>query len=97
MVSGATNISFSLTNVSLPSHTISVVVSNLYASATNNAILTVQDTTPPVITLVGGNPIYINLDSTFTDPGATANDACAGIENVVVSGSVNPNAVVQTF
>jgi arabinogalactan endo-1,4-beta-galactosidase len=92
-VSGATNSSFTLTNTTLPSHAVSIVVSNLYASATNDAILTVQDTTPPVITLVGGNPIYLNLGSTFTDPGAVANDKCAGSENVVVGGKVNLNSV----
>jgi arabinogalactan endo-1,4-beta-galactosidase len=92
-VSGATNGNFSLTNVSLPNHMISVVVSNLYASVTNSAVLTVQDTTPPVITLNGANPIYTNLGCVFSDPGATANDACAGPVNVVSSGTVNINVV----
>ena len=92
-VFGATNSILLLTNVSLPSHTVAVAVSNLYASATNSAILTVQDTTPPVITLIGGNPIYINLGSTFTDPGATAYDACVGSVPVVASGMVNNNEV----
>jgi arabinogalactan endo-1,4-beta-galactosidase len=92
-VSGATNSSFLLTNVSLPSHTVAVVVSNFYASTTNSAILTVQDTTPPVITLIGGNPIYTNLDNAFTDPGTTAYDACAGSVTVVASGTVNINVV----
>lgn len=93
MISGATNGSFALTNVTLPSHMVSVVVSNLDASATNNAILTVQDTTPPIITLIGGNPIYLNLGIPFTDPGAIASDACAGSVPVVSSGTVNINMV----
>jgi arabinogalactan endo-1,4-beta-galactosidase len=92
-ISGATNSILLLTNVSLPSHTVSVVVSNLYASATNNAILTVQDTTPPVITLMGGNPFYLNLGIPFTDPGAIASDACAGSVPVVSSGTVNINVI----
>ena len=90
-VYGATNSSVSLTNVQLPSHTVSVTVTNLYASATNNAVLTVQDTTPPVITLNGGNPILIGLGGTFTDPGAIAYDTCAGSVPVVASGMVNVN------
>jgi arabinogalactan endo-1,4-beta-galactosidase len=90
---GATNSILLLTNVSLPSHTVFVVVSNLYASATNSAILTVQDTTPPVITLIGGNPFYLNLGIPFTDPGATANDICAGTVPVVSSGTVNINVI----
>lgn len=92
-ISGATNGSFVLTDVSLPSHTVSVVVSNPYAGATNNAILTVQDTTPPVITLMGGNPFYLNLGIPFTDPGAVASDACAGTVAVVSIGTVNINVV----
>jgi len=95
-VSGATNSFFLLTNVSMPSHTVFVTVSNLYASATNSAVLTVQNTTPPVITLNGANPIYANLGSIFTDPGATANDACAGLVPVIASGPVN-TSVVGTY
>jgi arabinogalactan endo-1,4-beta-galactosidase len=91
LVYGATNSSVSLTNMQLASHTVSVVVTNLYASATNNAVLTVQDTTPPVITLNGGNPILIGLGGTFTDPGAIAYDTCAGSVPAVASGMVNVN------
>jgi hypothetical protein len=80
----------------MPSHTVFVTVSNLYASATNSAVLTVQNTTPPVITLNGANPIYANLGSIFTDPGATANDACAGLVPVIASGPVN-TSVVGTY
>ena len=43
-VTGATNTSLSLTNVHLPSHTVAVVVTNPYASATSSVPLTVQDT-----------------------------------------------------
>ena len=32
----------------------------------------VVDTTAPVITLLGDNPMTIEVGSTFTDPGATA-------------------------
>src|ERR1035437_4672969 len=92
-VSGATNTSLSLTNVHLPNHTVTLVITNLYGSATSNALLTVHDTIAPVITLNGSNPIYVELGSTFTDPGATANDTCAGSVSVVVSGSVTTNAV----
>jgi kumamolisin len=90
-VTGATNTGFSLTNLHLP-HTITVTVTNLYASATSNAVVTVLDTLAPVITLNGGNPIYLELGGAFTDPGATANDTCAGVVPVSVSGGVNTNA-----
>ena len=92
-VPGATNASLMLTNLHLPNHAISVIVTNPYGSATNNAVVTVQDTQPPALTLNGGTPIYVELGGAFTDPGATAGDVCAGPVAVVVSGSVNLGAV----
>ncbi len=90
---GATNTSLSLTNIHLPSHTVTVVVTNLYGSATNSAALAVQDTLPPVITLVRTNPFYVELGGVYGDPGATAYDFCAGIVPVTASGAVNTGAV----
>jgi hypothetical protein len=92
-VSNATNTSFSLTNLHLPNHTVSVVVTNLYASLASNAIVTVQDTLPPAITLNGSNPMFVELGGAFSDPGATAVDVCAGPVPVSTSGTVNTNAV----
>ena len=92
-VLNATNTSYSVTNLHLPNHTISVVITNLYGSLTSNAVLTVQDTLAPAITLAGANPFYIELSNAFTDPGATATDACAGAVSVIVSGAVNTNSV----
>ncbi len=92
-VTNATNTTFSLTNLTLPSHTVSVTVTNLYGSVTNTAALTVQDTVAPLVTLVGANPFYVELGNTFTDPGAVAYDTCAGTVAVTVSGLVNTNTV----
>lgn len=92
-LAGATNTSLTLTNVHLPSHIISLVATNLYGSATNSVTLNVQDTQPPGVTLLGSNLVYVELGSAFTDPGATAYDACAGAETVTVLGAVNSNAV----
>jgi Pro-kumamolisin, activation domain/Domain of unknown function (DUF5011)/Cadherin-like domain/Immunoglobulin domain len=92
-VAGATNTSFPLINIHAPGHTVAVTVTNLYGSVTSNAVLTVQDTTVPVITLNGGNPMFIELGAAFSDPGASATDACAGAVAVVTSGSVNPSTV----
>ena len=36
------------------------------------------DTGAPTITLIGSNPILHELQTPFTDPGATANDAADG-------------------
>ena len=92
-VAGATNTSFSLTNLHLPSpYIITVTVTNLYGGATSNAIVTVTDTLAPVITLNGTNPMTNELGSAFTDPGGTAYDACAGSVPAITSGTVNINA-----
>ena len=60
---------------------------SITASATR--VVEVVDTTPPVITLNGANPLIVPRYSTFTDPGATAQDACAGPKPVTASGSVD--------
>ena len=64
---------------------------NNTASATRTVV--VSDTIKPVITLNGANPITILLHSTFTDPGASASDSCAGSFAATASGTVNNNAV----
>ncbi len=92
-IAGATNTNFSLTNVHPPNHSVALVVTNLYGSLSSNVVLTVHDTTPPVITLNGSNPLTVELGSAFTDPGATASDICAGAVAVVASGTVNTTTV----
>lgn len=59
------------------------------ASATRT--INVTDTVPPVLTLTGANPLVVACGAPFTDPGATALDACAGVLN-----SVQPSGVVDT-
>ncbi len=44
----------------------------------------VADTTPPVITITGSSSVTINVNDTYTDAGATCNDA--------VDGSINPTS-----
>ncbi len=92
-IAAATNTSLLLTNVHLPSHTVSVVVTNLYGSATSSVPLTVQDTLAPVITLNSTNPFYVQLGNAYPEPGATGYDLCAGVVPVSISGAVNTNAV----
>ena len=83
----------SLTNVHLPTHIVAVVVTNPYGGVTSSVPLTVQDTLPPLLTLNGSTPAYVELGSAFLDPGATAYDLCAGAVPVVATGTVNTNAV----
>ena len=65
-------------------------ISNRYNSKNNNVA--------PVITLVGLNPLVINIGGVFTDPGATALDAEDGdiTSSIVASSTVN-TTVVGTY
>jgi subtilase family serine protease len=92
-VTGATNTSYSLTNLHQPNHTVAVTVTNPYGSVVSNALVTVLDTLVPTITLNGTNPLHLELGGGFTDPGATASDVCAGTVAVVTAGLVNTNVV----
>lgn len=49
----------------------------------------VVDTTPPTLTLVGDPLMRMRCGEVFTDPGATAEDVCAGALTVAVSGNVD--------
>jgi autotransporter-associated beta strand protein len=71
---------------------VSVTVSSIYGSATSNATVTVVDTTAPVITVLGANPATNYATVPFTDPGATALDACAGAVGVATNNPVNVNS-----
>ena len=62
-------------------------------SAEVTRVVTVQDTAAPVITVNGASPMTVECHTSFTDPGATAHDACAGDFAATASGSVDPNTV----
>ena len=49
------------------------------------------DTTPPVITLIGNNPLMVDKGTTFVDPGAVATDDKDGdiSDQVSVDGTVD--------
>jgi hypothetical protein len=67
--------------------------------ATVQRTVIVQDTIKPVITLNGGN-MTVECHTSFTDPGASASDACDTNVPVVVSGAVNintPGTYVLTY
>ena len=51
----------------------------------------VVDTTPPVITLVGANPMTLSVGGVYSEPGATATDNHDGTvtSNIKITGSVN--------
>jgi len=90
LIADATNDTVTI-NSGTGSHVVSVIVANGFGRQTNSATLTVQDTTPPVITLSGANPITLLTGAAFNDPGATATDGCAGTVPVTTTFSVNTN------
>jgi hypothetical protein len=55
--------------------------------------VTVQDTTNPIIALIGSGTVNVELGSTYIDAGATATDNYDTIVNVTTSGSVNASLV----
>ncbi|MEK7390589.1 MAG: immunoglobulin-like domain-containing protein, partial [Patescibacteria group bacterium] len=66
-----------------------MVVLNKYTTATAPA------NTPPVITLIGANPMSVTVGQSFTDPGATAFDAEDGniTSRIVATGTVDINTL----
>ena len=79
---------------SLPSgsHTITLTVTDTGGgSDKDDVIINIVDTAAPSINVHGDNPMTVECHTTFTDPGATATDACAGSVPVNSSGTVNTN------
>jgi hypothetical protein len=95
--SGVVSITQNPTNTGiLPIGTNTVIISVADASgntaySTNQIV--VQDQTPPVISLNGTNPFYVELGTAFIDPGITASDACSGIGLLTTNGTVNVNLI----
>jgi hypothetical protein len=64
-------------------------------SPTQTRTVTVLDTRPPVITLVGANPLVVQCGSPLSDPGATAADTCHGdLTGAIVANRRNVNTAV---
>jgi uncharacterized repeat protein (TIGR01451 family) len=73
------------------SYTLTYAATDGTHSATKTRTVNVVDTTGPVITLNGLSTETVECHTSFTDPGATANDSCAGSVAVNTSGTVNVN------
>ncbi|HZG51573.1 MAG TPA: immunoglobulin-like domain-containing protein, partial [Pyrinomonadaceae bacterium] len=85
-------------------YTITYTATDGANTVTATRSVNVVDDSPPTVTLSGDNPrtdevetqeMTIECHTGFTDPGATANDACKGdlTSQIQVSGTVDPNTV----
>ncbi|MCK5862054.1 MAG: DUF5011 domain-containing protein [Candidatus Hydrogenedentes bacterium] len=75
-----------------------IVSYNVLDTAGNEAIevirtVNVIDTTVPVITLLGDNPMPVECGSTFIDPGATATDNCN--DDVLLTAAIQVTGTVN--
>ena len=62
---------------------------SLGGSGTTTRTVKVVDTTGPVISILGANPFYVAVNTSYSDLGATALDACGGSFAVTTNGTVN--------
>ena len=79
-------------------YSVTDVITHLTTLATRTII--VQDTSEPVMTLNGPASVGVQTGGTFTDPGATATDACAGTLVVSVTGALDlgtPGTYTRTY
>jgi hypothetical protein len=66
---------------------------NIYKAAWGKARKAGVDITPPVITLIGANPLVVDLHTTFVDPRSTVSDAVSTGLTATVTGTVDVNTV----
>jgi hypothetical protein len=90
-LTGAITVTGSVNANVVGNYTLAYSVSDGANTTTATRTVQVVDTTKPTITLNGANPMTVECHTSFTDPGASANDACAGPVAVTASGSVNAN------
>jgi alpha-tubulin suppressor-like RCC1 family protein len=67
--------------------------SGAFSAETATGTIRVLDTSAPVITLIGANPLQIYKGATFSDPGATVTDNVDATRTITGSGTVNTAAV----
>jgi PKD repeat protein len=72
------------------------IVASDSAGNTTNTVINIKalpDTTRPVITLTGADTVYVQVDSSYSDKGAIAQDFYFGsfTSGILVTGSVNVN------
>jgi Bacterial surface protein, Ig-like domain/FlgD Ig-like domain/FG-GAP repeat/K319L-like, PKD domain len=98
IIAGPTLSATSTATLGFGSHTIELTVDDGKGGTdTDEALVNVVDTTPPIITLNGANPLTLECHvDAYTEPGATVSDACDPSPAFVITGSVNA-AVLGTY
>jgi len=83
----------SIAGVYTVNYTVSDTAGN--QASVNRRVNVIADTTPPVLTLLGANPMELTLGDTYAEPGFTAIDNVDGdlSNSVVVTGSVDTSVV----
>ena len=88
------SVNTSAVNTFTVTYNVSDAAGNLAIEATRTVnVLAAPDTTAPVITLLGDNPVTIEVETTYNDAGATAVDDINGdiTEDIITVNSVNSN------
>ena len=85
---GATTFTYTeMDNIIEGENTVVIAIANtnhLEFANTKTVLSFIVDSTPPEITLNGDNPLELNLNDTYNEPGATATDARDGAINTIV-------------
>lgn len=74
---------------SLATTTVSGKRLNVYNALASLVSTSTPDTTAPVITLIGDNPLSLTVGATFTDPGASVSDNVDATTTISGTGSVD--------
>jgi hypothetical protein len=81
------------TPLMLGTNTIVLTVADLAGSLTYSTnTVVVQDVTPPIITLNGISPVYVECHTNYADAGASAVDNCSGVVAMLTNNPVDPNS-----
>lgn len=79
-------------SLALGTHQLTLVVDDgVLVSLPDEVLVQIVDATPPLLTLLGANPLVLELGTAYAEPGATAQDEVAGNLSgaVVISGTVD--------
>src|SRR5204863_17557 len=85
---------YAIVNVVVDGSSVGPVASYTFNNVTAGHTISASfaDATAPVVTLNGTSPMTVECHASFSDPGATASDACdASVSATTVSGSVDHN------